>query len=344
LSSPSTSVTGPERRTRRRKNLSSKQVKVDLGFASGVMADLSETGLCVRTPAALKLRRGDRLHVTIPDTNRPIQAGCELAWASTSGLAGLRFLVLSKGSQDSIRSWMAADEGTGTVWLPPANPIVERRVEVPVAGQQRVAANIAAKVELQPNSFERSLQMLAETTRMLTKADGAAIALEEGDEVICVASTGNAPPVGTALNTSSLSGECLRTGLSVRSDDTAVDLRVDAEACQRLKVRSIIAVPIFCEGSIAGLIEVLSAAPKAFTTWDVLTLSQTAELLSSVVSQAAREGKEHAEGASDNHATTTQQAAPASMQSIPQPGPNQSEPSQSRVRLAPSAVWSRTAN
>jgi putative methionine-R-sulfoxide reductase with GAF domain len=330
---------GPERRRHRRKNLSQKQVKVDLGFTTGVISDLSETGLCVRTPAPLKLRKGDRLHVTIPDSNRPIQAGCELAWAATNGTAGLRFLVLSKGSQDSIRSWMQTGEGTGTVWLPPANPIIERRVEVPVVGQQRVTS-VIPKLEQPGSALEKSLRMLADVARLLTKADGAAIALEEEGIVVCRASTGNAPPVGTELSvTSSLSGECLRTGLSVRSDDTAVDLRVDAEACQRLKVRSIIAVPIFREGDIAGLIEVLSGAPKAFSTWDVLTLSQTAELLSSVVSQVAREAHEQAE-------------QPASVPSPPivavAPAPSNGTPAsdgQTTVRIAPTGtVWSRSGN
>src|SRR2546423_14952688 len=108
----------PDRRSRRRKNLSGRQIRVEMGVAGGVIADLSEGGVAVQTPAPLQLNPGDRLHITVPDTARPIQAGCELAWTKP-GQAGLRFLVLSEKLQRSIREWLTLESRAWeTIWIP----------------------------------------------------------------------------------------------------------------------------------------------------------------------------------------------------------------------------------
>lgn len=105
-----------DRRCRKRKDLAARQIRVELGFAGGVIADLSESGIAVRTSEPLKLKPGEKLHVSIPDSERPIQAGCELAWTDANS-AGMRFLVLSESSQRSIMDWLNADSGE-TIWVP----------------------------------------------------------------------------------------------------------------------------------------------------------------------------------------------------------------------------------
>src|SRR5205807_1414379 len=90
------------------------------------------------------------------------------------------------------------------------------------------------------------LQRIADTARALTGATGAAIAIRRDRLVICQARAGEtAPDLGTKLDVDSgISGGCLRTGRSLRCDDTSKDLRVDAEVCARLGLRSLAAAPI----------------------------------------------------------------------------------------------------
>src|SRR5437764_15323813 len=90
----------PDRRSRRRKNLSTRQIRVDIGVAAGLVADLSEGGVAVQTPGPLNLNPGARLHITVPDAARPMQAARELAWA-TPGRAGSRLLVLCERARRS---------------------------------------------------------------------------------------------------------------------------------------------------------------------------------------------------------------------------------------------------
>ena len=321
LSTEHETAVGPDRRSRRRKNLSTRQIRVDIGVAAGLVADLSEGGVAVQTPGPLNLNPGDRLHITVPDAARPIQAGCELAWTKP-GQAGFRFLVLSENSQRSIREWLTLDAGSGeTIWIPaparppaatvkspppvgngtttnklpetllpaPPKPIVAAAAAVSVATlvppppvavpapPKEIAATAVSP--LNPR-FEHCLQLIAQLAHTLTNASGTAVALRHGNEVICRASAGRAPEMGTTLRSDSgLSGECLRSGMTMRTDDTETDPRVDAAACRALGVRSIVIFPIFYKDSSAGILEVLSDRPQAFDHVDLQLLPQLAELL-----------------------------------------------------------------
>ena len=63
---------------------------------------------------------------------------------------------------------------------------------------------------------------------------------------------------------SGFSGECVRTGKLLRSNDTEADERVDRQSCRALGIRSIIAAPVILGEKVIGLLEVFSAQPNAF--------------------------------------------------------------------------------
>ena len=134
------------------------------------------------------------------------------------------------------------------------------------------------EIEVEPNGFdqENTLQSIAERALTLTRATGAALALSEGNgsEMTCVASAGSdAPPVGSRVQTNSgFSGECVRTGRSLRCDDSETDDRVDRAGCRSLGIRSIVAVPIRQGTKVAGLVEVFSPNAFAFNAEDIATL------------------------------------------------------------------------
>lgn len=115
---------------------------------------------------------------------------------------------------------------------------------------------------------------IAEQARLATTATGAAIALARGTRIVCRATTGaTAPDVAVCLNNGSgISEACWRTGKVQLSDDAEADSRLDATACRRLGVRSILIVPVQQQDERLGVMAIFSPRAKAFCDRDVLTL------------------------------------------------------------------------
>jgi TonB family protein len=130
------------------------------------------------------------------------------------------------------------------------------------------------------------LRQIAESARGLSGATGSAIAIRngadrDGEQVLCVARSGDtAPPLGSRLDVNSgISGECLLTGTVLHSNNTAADYRVDPEACRHLGLRSIIVIPVRGRRRIAGVLEVFSTQPHAFTREHIESLKRLAEMI-----------------------------------------------------------------
>jgi len=145
------------------------------------------------------------------------------------------------------------------------------------------AASVAFHPEIHPGELdmEPAISVIAERAQALTGATGAAIALRNGDEIVCRARTGRtAPDLGVRLQTDSgISADCVRTGEVVLCNDAERNPLVDLASCRRLGVRSILAAPLRHFRRTLGVFEVLSAAPNAFDHRDVATM----QLLSSMM-------------------------------------------------------------
>jgi len=111
-----------------------------------------------------------------------------------------------------------------------------------------------------------------------TGATAAAIALSRDGEMICRAATGEAAPdLGVALDTThGLSGECVRTGERQCCADTDYDARVDAVACQRLRVRSIVVLPVKKQQELIGIVEIFSPDANRFGEYEASILEDFA--------------------------------------------------------------------
>src|SRR5450755_4041745 len=127
-------------------------------------------------------------------------------------------------------------------------------------------------------SFDLALDLVlnevVEQARLATGATGAAIALARAGEMVCRATTGaDAPDLGVRLETTSgLSGACLQTGMIQQCGDTETDPRVNAEACRRLGVKSMLVLPLGYGKEPFGILEVFSSRPNAFSERDVNAL------------------------------------------------------------------------
>src|SRR5271168_3381414 len=121
------------------------------------------------------------------------------------------------------------------------------------ANQTRNGGRFGAGDDWQLEHFvlDEVLQLVAERALAITGADGVAVALAEGDAIVCRASAGTiAPDAGVRLDPNSgFSGECLVSGSIVRCDDAETDSRVNLLACRGLGVRSMLAVPLSAKES-----------------------------------------------------------------------------------------------
>ena len=110
------------------------------------------------------------------------------------------------------------------------------------------------------------LDAITVAAQIVTAASGSALGMRRDGFVTCVGRSGEtAPEIGARLNEESgISGECLRTGRTLRCADTETDPRVDAEVCRVLRIRSIATVPVRSNNATVGLLEVFSTEPRAF--------------------------------------------------------------------------------
>jgi GAF domain-containing protein len=138
------------------------------------------------------------------------------------------------------------------------------------------------KIDLEP-----AISVIAERAQALTGATGAAIALRQGDEIICRARTGRtAPDLGVRLQTDSgISADCVRTGEIVLCHDAERNPFVDLASCRRLGARSILAAPLRHFRKTLGVFEVLSRAPHAFDDRDVATMQLLSSLMVAAISR-----------------------------------------------------------
>jgi len=258
---------------------------------AGLMVDLSEAGMAVQALARIKPGATTSLQFELPDTASRIEASGTIAWVDpTSGRAGIRFESLSDASAACLKEWLGREASHDR----PATSAGTPAAASALAGPGSKVAEIAAlQREIAGRGLDRdaALSLIVQRARGLTRADGAAIVLGDPRWMTCRASTGAAPRVGADLQPESgLSGECVRTGVTVRCEDTELDPRVDREACRSINVRSAVIVPLFARGNVTGLLEVFYAAPRAFGGRDVLTLRRMADLISATT--AAPESRE----------------------------------------------------
>ena len=117
---------------------------------------------------------------------------------------------------------------------------------------------------------------------------------------------------------SGFSGECVRTGRSLRCDDSETDDRVDRDGCRALGIRSMIAVPIRVGNKVSGLLEVFSPQPYAFNADDIGALQQlTGSIRFESGSSLSKRRSPSSAGNTDSACRRDRSPAPASRTGAP---------------------------
>jgi putative methionine-R-sulfoxide reductase with GAF domain len=158
------------------------------------------------------------------------------------------------------------------------------------AANEDYTQTLAQIVETQRQIQARNLQLqaamdlVAERVTEIAHAGGAAIGMVGGKNVVYRAVAGGMSPAGNTevAMEKALCVASLRTGQVIRCTDVNAEFLLDVEECQRRGIQSMIGVPVYHDGGIAGGLELYYASAQAFTEQDV----HTCQLMAGLVTEA----------------------------------------------------------
>jgi len=266
--------------------------------------DISEEGLCFQGPAQLEFGRSLEFNLDLSENNVYIPAVGRVVWSEPAGRTGVAFVRMSGPSLQRLKEWLfvntmvacahyvearqAGSNAAAPAVAPAAVQPPPQVVQGPGDVNLSALESVQHAVEQLGPDLNSALQLIAGRALSLTGATGAAIAISEGEHMVCRGSAGDdAPGLGARLQIGSgFSGECVRTGLFLTCDDTEEDSRVDRGSCRALGIRSIAAAPVRSGESVIGLLEVFSPLPGGFGDGQRLALHHLAYIILGAVQQA----------------------------------------------------------
>ena len=267
------------------------------GVTGGMILDLSEEGLAMRSVRPPETHSLVSLHISLGEPTAHLETTGYVAWADALGRAGVRFSELPDEARTRLRAWLTEHASTPSSKAPRwvvrdsafarNSPMTEcssgvaLSLEAQCDASARPTASTTVQYEFKSlgEDLGRALRLIASRASTLTRGSGAAVALVMGNIMACRAAAGKTvPEIGAVVDTNQgLTGECLRQARALRCDDAQTDSRADWPACQRLGVRSIVAAPIIYERDIVGLLEVFSPDASAFDDGDVAVVERLAQ-------------------------------------------------------------------
>jgi putative methionine-R-sulfoxide reductase with GAF domain len=194
----------------------------------------------------------------------------------------------------------------------PAAPVVREALRFPGEDGGKSLSQMAQR------DLDATLQLLVERAQYITGASGAAIALRQGDTMVCSASSGaSAPELGAHLQVDSgLSAESVKTRQVLHCEDADNDPRVNRESCRALGIASVVVMPLARGAEVYGVFELLSGRPRAFEERDFVALNRLAEMIQTAVEHA--DAARRAEAELGKPVAAVAEAAPPPKIAIPQ--------------------------
>jgi GAF domain/PilZ domain len=297
----------PERRHSLRQKVNTPAFASFDGVTGGMILDLSEEGMAMKSPAPLVAHSILPLHLSLGEPEAHLETTGYVAWADALGRAGVRFSDLPDKARARLRDWLTDNAGAPS-WKAPRWIVQESAFRSSVASRGEARGGIALSLETDSQAANGTavsttvqyefkslgadlnvgLALIVSRACSITRGTGAAVALVGEDGMTCRAIAGsNVPPVGASVDwTSGFTGECVRLGRGLRCDDSETDGRTDADACRMLGIRSILAAPVLYERDLVGLLEVFSAHPFAFDDGDLAVVERLAQTVVLMLSRA----------------------------------------------------------
>ncbi len=156
---------------------------------------------------------------------------------------------------------------------------------------------IAQVVETQHEIQSRRLgsqaafDLIAKRLCSVARAAGVALATVDADNLRYCAGAGSAATLVSSeiFKQASLAASCLKTGVSFQSPLAQSDPRLDSTQCRKLGAQSLLAVPLYHDGQIAGAIEMYFSQVSAFGESETRAAELMAGVASEVIADAAEQ-------------------------------------------------------
>ena len=256
-------------------------VRAKLGPAGeGRILDISETGLA--SQAHIPIQPGSKITIDfdIPDGGH-IRTEAQVVWRTADKRMGLRFLRMSEPARLRLRAWIDTLAGPEVVATeaPAAAPA---KAEAAAPRDSNEFWHLISEIKASKLYLDSALALIVERAAELTGSTGAALAIGPPENMMCRATLGDAPDVGTVINPDSkLTSECIRTRNTVHVVDTDTDPRVDPFVCRDLNMRSAVLAPAFPnkgDKNFTVVLEMFSSRAKNFSAESIRKLEQLAEV------------------------------------------------------------------
>ena len=149
---------------------------------------------------------------------------------------------------------------------------------------------IQQQIQVRHLELENVMSLVADRLSQLAGAGGVAIGILDGNNVHYRAAAGvMALPTGTEVPLEkALCVHCLRSGQVLRCTDVNSELRLNLNECRRRGIQSVLAVPVFHDGVVAGSLELYFTKTRALTDEDVHTCQLMAGLVSASLARNER--------------------------------------------------------
>jgi GAF domain/PilZ domain len=304
----------PDRRHSLRQRVNTPAFASFDGVTGGMVLDLSEEGMAMQSQAPLEAHSILPLHLSLGEPTAYLETTGYVAWADALGRAGVRFSELPDPARERLREWLTvnayarswkaprwvvrdsafargsnanAASSTGVALSLEAGPD-PAVAPVPALTAAAVSTTVQYEFKSLGGDLTAALTLIASRACSITRGTGAAVALIGDAGMSCQAVAGtNVPQIGALVDLDSgLTGACIRESKPLRCDNSEPDDRVDAEACRRLGIRSILAAPVLYERALVGLIEVFCDRPYAFDDGDLAVVERLAQTVLLTLSKA----------------------------------------------------------
>jgi GAF domain-containing protein len=148
------------------------------------------------------------------------------------------------------------------------------------------------QIQLRQLDLESAMAIVLNRLLDITKASGASVGVLQGKLVHYRAGVGSAAlPLGSDVEKErALCADCLRSGQVTRCLDISSEFLLDVEECKRRGIRSLIAVPVYHEGGVAGALELYFASANIFQEPDVHSCQLMAGLVTEALAREEEQG------------------------------------------------------
>ncbi|HXY52299.1 MAG TPA: GAF domain-containing protein [Terriglobales bacterium] len=131
--------------------------------------------------------------------------------------------------------------------------------------------------------FDRAVHLIARCARNVANASGIAIALLERNQLVYRAGCGSAASYVGRRVMATLSVSGYDRGEILRVEDAQTDTRIEAAICRQFGAKSLLILPIYHNGTVAGALQIFFAEVHAFGYREMATYRVIAGLVEEAI-------------------------------------------------------------